>query len=367
MDGVRITYEALSDSVVRCRIDVTDPARIGHAAELRITRKVIVKNDRPVHASEALVSRKIAKLELRNVIDLDRGEFQAFSYDGHKIDIEIHTELKIDDGFVFDTKLTEESQIVLSPRPRISGNAREIADPHDAYDLMSNIAALSGSGKVATTGLLILGVIIIAINSLMGVHDQFVDERSVWFYDHHRSNGKSELPLQKSLMGSAGIGIAVWFAIKKQLRGYMKFELHGVPRRICRGDALPVKSLVRGRSRVALDRVVLRVVACNVEKGQYVTGSGKNRRTKSFVEPVRALVLYEKKFARIPADTPIESLLDGEIDFAPMFRSLYPPQRVTRTHGLEVYWEVQLLHGKYMDQEVVGPVECFPWNDFLAA
>jgi hypothetical protein len=318
--GLRITYEAISASVVRCRIDVTDPARIGHAAELRIIRRVTVKDRRPVHASEVLVKHRIEKLEIRNVVDLERRTFQAFSYTGHRIDIDIHTELKIADGFLFDTKLTEESELAFSPRPKISGNAKEITEPDDRYELMSNMAALSTSGRVATAGLMLLGAFVIAFNTL-----------------------------------------------KKQLRGYMTFELHGVPKRIGRGDRLPVKSHVRGQSRVALDDVVIRVVASNVEKGQYVVGAGKSRAVKSFVEPVRALVLYEKRLARIPAGTRIESLLDGEIDFGPMFRSLYPPQRVSRTHALDVYWEVQLLSGKYVDQEVIGPVECFPWSEFLAA
>ena len=320
MEGIRITYEAISASVVRCRIDVTDPARIGLAAELRVIRKVIVKDRRPVHATEVLVKHRIEKLEIRNLADLERRTFQAFTYTGRKIDIEIHTELKIADGFLFDTKLTEEAQIAFSPRPKISGSAKEITEPDDQYEMMSNIAALSTSGRVATAGLMFLGALVIAFNTL-----------------------------------------------KRHLRGYMTFELHGVPKRIGRGDVLPVKSLLRGHSRVPLDDVVVRVVACNVEKGQIVVGAGKSRAVKSFVQPVRALVLYERKIARIPAGVPIESLLEGAINFRPMFRSLYPPQRVSRTHALDVYWEVQLLHGKYVDQEVVGPVDCFPWSEFLPA
>jgi hypothetical protein len=50
-----------------------------------------------------------------------------------------------------------------------------------------------------------------------------------------------------------------------------------------------------------------------------------------------------------------------------MFRALYPPQSTSRTHGLDVYWEAQLIHDELVDQELVGPVDCFAFKDFLDA
>jgi len=79
---------------------------------------------------------------------------------------------------------------------------------------------------------------------------------------------------------------------------------------------------------------------------------------------VRAVVLYEKKIDYVPKNKAVENDLEGEIDFAPMFRALYPPQNVSSTHGLTVRWEVQLIHKELVDQEIVCPSEVFRWEDF---
>jgi hypothetical protein len=168
-------------------------------------------------------------------------------------------------------------------------------------------------------------------------------------------------------MGSGALGAGIWFAIRKQLRKYMRFELHGLPAKICRGDSLRASTFLRGRARVPLENITVRMVACNMELGQYKRGSGTKERTVSFKEPVRAVVLYERAIRLIPAGLPVERFLDGEVAFEPMFKALYPPQMVGSKHGLALYWEVQLIHDDFIDQEVVGPIDCFPWKDFLAA
>ena len=70
--------------------------------------------------------------------------------------------------------------------------------------------------------------------------------------------------------------------------------------------------------------------------------------------------------ATIDDDT-LQTYLDGEIDFEPMFASLYPPLMVTGSHGVEVAWEVQLLHPKFVDQELPGPNKDLAYEDFLDA
>ncbi len=205
----------------------------------------------------------------------------------------------------------------------------------------------------------------IAINTLVGIHDQFKPDIQTWFYDHRDSDGDSESPLQKSLVGSGALGAGIWLAIRRQLKKYMTFEICNLPGQVGRSAAFPAGAVLRGRARVDLADVRLRVVACNMEKGQYTRGSGTKKRTVSFTEPVRAVVLYDRLISRIPAGAPVESYFDGEIQFEPMFQALYPPQLVSTTHGLAVYWEVQLIHDELVDQELVGPVECFAWKDFL--
>ena len=40
---------------------------------------------------------------------------------------------------------------------------------------------------------------------------------------------------------------------------------------------------------------------------------------------------------------------------------------VADTHGLDVHWEIQLLHPEFVDQELVGPTTPFAYEDFLRA
>jgi len=329
-------------------------------------RRCKVHDSRGVERSDVLVSRHLETLQPRHQFDLPRANLKAFSYRGSRVDIEIHSELQIDDGFLIDTTIREVEEMAISPRPEVSVNSKEAIEPSDAFDLLKNLAAIPPKNRMITIVLLFIGGIVIIINSLVGIHDQFAPESMVWFYDHRDSDGDSELPLGKSLVGSGALGAAIWFAIKRQLRRYMTLELIA-PKQICRGDSIRAGALVRGRSRVPLENVVLRVVACNMELGQYKRGSGTKERTVSFKEPVRAVLLYEQRITRIPAEVPVERHFPGEVRFEPMFRSLYPPQPVGANHGLVVYWEVQLIHDELIDQELIGPVECFPWDDFLTA
>ena len=111
--------------------------------------------------------------------------------------------------------------------------------------------------------------------------------------------------------------------------------------------------------------MTLRVVACNMEMGQYIRGSGSNRRTVSFEEPVRPIILYSERVGHIPARQEIGNHFPGEVDFGPMFKALYPPLEISKTHGLAVYWEVQLLHDEFIDHELKGPADSIKVTDFF--
>lgn len=356
-----------SGSSLRCTITVTDPSLRGHSAELRVVRRVVVHDSRPVNASDTVWRTAIDSLAPQNDLEVSRDELRMFSYRGSEIDIEIHTELEIDDGFLFDTTIRREEEIAAGLKPSVANDAKEIVEPHDAFDFLTNFQAIPPKNRMITTVLLIFAAVIVSVNTWVGVHDQFVPEPMTWFYDHRDSDGDSESPLYKSLMASGALGAMVWLAIRRQLRTYMTFQVLGVPGRIGRSDEIDVRAILRGRSRVPLHDVIVRIVACNIEKGQYKRGTGTKERTVSFSEPSRAVILYDCRVGLIPAGMPVERCLEGIIRFEPMFRSLYPPQVVSSSHGIAVHWEVQLIHDELVDQEVICDSECFEWNDFLTA
>ena len=102
-----------------------------------------------------------------------------------------------------------------------------------------------------------------------------------------------------------------------------------------------------------------------MECGQYVRGSGTKKRSVEFHEPARGVVLYVRKVPRIPAHAPLSAYFPGDVDFDRMFAVLYPPFMTSKTHGLDVHWEIQLLHPEFVDQELVGPTTVFAYEDFL--
>ena len=350
---------------IRCTIQVDNISLHGHAAELRVLRKVVVKDNRPVHASDTVYRAGIARLAGRNVIDIPRESLKAFSYEGKEISIRVEAQLKVDDGVLFDTTLGEQMQMALGLKPAISEDAKGIVDPADAFDFVTNLKAIPPANQAITLGLLVVGAIAILANSWLGWHDEWSPEGLTYFYNHRDSDGDSQSPFFNSMIASGVFGAGVWLAIKRQLRKYMTFEIVDVPASIGRNHSVDVRRLLRGKSRVDLNDVVVRIVGCNMEMGQYKRGSGTKERTVSFKNPVRAVILYDRRIDRIPARTAVEEHLDGEISFAPLFRALYPPQAIGTSHGLAVHWEVQLIHDQLVDQEIVCRNDCFVWADFL--
>ena len=81
---------------------------------------------------------------------------------------------------------------------------------------------------------------------------------------------------------------------------------------------------------------------------------------------MRGLILYENTLENVIAGDDIASHLRGEfVHFDEMFEYLYPPNRISRNHGLELRWEVQLLHDNYVDHELIGSNDVFDYRHFL--
>lgn len=360
---VNIRSEKILDAI-RFLVEVYDPKLLGRSAVFRLNRRCEVNDGRPVNASDTPVEHEIASLATRNEVMVPAQQLQFYSYAGSKIRISLNAELKVDDSILFDTEISQEQEIALGLKPAVSGNAKELIEPKDTYNFLTNFRAIAPKNKMIVAVLMFFALIVVGINSIVGLHDEFTSDAQIWFYDHHGSKG-GESPALKSLLGSGGVGLALWLAIRRQLRSYMTFDLAPLPERIRPDDSIRAASLVRGTSRVQLDDVTVRVVACNIEKGQYRRKSGKSTKTVSFKEPLRGVLLYEKRIPSIPANAPLESYLDGDVKFAPMFRALYPPQSIGSSHGVAVHWEVQLLHPQLVDQELVGKTECFACSDFM--
>jgi hypothetical protein len=215
--------------------------------------------------------------------------------------------------------------------------------------------------------LMFLGIPVMLANAVVGVRDQFVPDSQVWFYDHSGSDG-GESPALKGLAGSGGLGLALWLAIRRQLKKYMSFEAKLPEGRLARRQVCVPASLFKGLPRVALEEATVRLVAYNREHGQYTqqekSGNSTRTVTKSFSTEANGIVLYEMMLPLVPAGMSVEAFLSGEICFDPVFDVLYPPLMLGDSHGLSIQLEAQLLHPEFVDQDVELPVTAIEVADF---
>lgn len=358
--------EAGASGALTCRLRVNDPDLLGHAAVFSIVAEVEVKRSSGVDHAETLYSHSFQALEQDTELTIPKGRLSFYSYAGKHIDLQVHTRVEVDDAMIFDTTVSEEQLVRVGLKPRRNSNVREIIEPSDTFQFFSNLKAIPRQNQLITLALVVLGGLVMLANAVIGVHDQLSPESATWLYSHYDSDGDANSPLVTALVGSGALGAGVWFAMRHQLRKYMQFRLRKLPDRIRRGVEYAVESLFAGRSRVPLEDVTLRVVACNMECGQYRERRGSQTVTVSFREPVSGVVLYEKRIGRIPANTPIADYFAGPVSFDPMFSALYPPAMLGRSHGVDVRWEVQLLHPEFVDQELVGLTAAMAYEDFLS-
>jgi hypothetical protein len=337
-----------------CTIDIHDRSLLGRAAKFELAAECKVSKHSGVDARAVLHSRGLKLDSARLRLQLPGVRLRGYSYRGRYVTLRLLTRLVVDDGVLFDTELTEEQQIGVGLLPALSGEAKEIVEPRDRIEFFANLRALTPRRQILTVvGALVGGLAVLAI-AAAGIYDQLTaDTRSL------RS-------LAEALAASGVLAAALWAALRGQLRRYMTFRLAWKHRPIRRGQAVRASQLLRGRTRLPLENVTLRIVAANMERGEVRRGEDDDESLEPFAEPARAVVLYAKRVAYIPAGAQLAGYFDDPVDFDRMFRALYPPFYVSSTHGLAVYWEAQLLHPQFVDQELQG-WDVFEYEDFLKA
>lgn len=370
--GDKIDLAIVTDAAAgasACRVEVLDNALLGHEAILSLHLRIDVQRSSGVDVSRE-VFRHALRLDRQRIdIALPPAVLAHYAYDGESIRMHLMARIEVDDGVLFDTDVKRDIGGATLPRPEIRDDPAALMDPKDAFDLAANLRAIPADARTKTYALMAAGAVLLLANTLLGWHDQWVPEAQTFFYSHVDSEGGSESPLLNSIMTSGVLGGLLWFAIRRQLRRYMTLEWKPRARQsIPRGTRLRIADLAQGVARVPLERVVVQVVACNREHGQYTEkdSDGKTQ-TRSFTRIVRAVRLYRREIGRIPAGAPIEGFCDGEVDFDTMYAALYPPQMVGSRHGVDVHWELHLLHPLFVDQSIEGDGRSWVARDFWKA
>ena len=351
-------------------LKISDPKLIGKEATFTIKRFVKVKDSRPVDKSKNLFKHKFTVCSETETIKIPPHVLheRPFGYNGSEIKIRCFGKLTINDRLIRkDTSTEKDLPTVTLKKPKITRSTKKLIDPKDVFSFTKNFMAIPAHNKLAMFCLLLIGAPLIVVNMMIGIHDEFSPRYATYLYSQVNSDGESSSPIVKALIGCGTIGVAIWLAIKQQLRQYMTLRFKPIRDLIDRGTERNVSDLIQGISRTNLKDVTLRIVACNLEKGKYVRGSGSNRRTVSFSVPKRGVLLYSKEVELIPKSQPVEQYFQDPVSFEPMFKALYPPNIVSKSHGLFIYWEVQLIHNEFVDQELEGNAAQFKVDDFFTA
>ena len=369
--------ETQPDGSLKIEVSIGKENLWGKEGTFVIKRTCTVKDRRPVNEDISLYSVAfVAKSSPHTfIVPVNRlkSTVGGYPYNGAKIKIETKAEIIFTKFLGFKTKFHTSICYALPGslphRAKVSNNANELINPADSFKFFKNLSSpctqrsSNHYSSASPRNCLCIG------NAFVGYHDQISPEHLTWFYSHINSDGESQSPLFNSLMLSSGILGFTWFLVRKELKRYMSFhfKMNFHTKKINRDSQLLVSDMVTGISRVNLYDATLRVVACNMECGQYVRGYGSNRRTVSFRNPNRAVLLYSKKVPLIEKGHPLDKYFADAITFKPMFQSLYPQQMVGGTHGLDLDWEVQLLVDDLVDQELIGSNARFEKRDFYSA
>lgn len=315
-------------------------------------------------AKEVILEREIQLVEFESV-PLPPRLTQWYRYQGKDLSIGVYAEIEVPGEGLFSSDKT--TRIDLGPQRRAEEGAEELSQPSDSVNLLKNFNAIPFDAKIKVTGLGIVGLVLILFGLLLGWHDQNVPEEQTYFFDHSGSEGKSESPLIKALMGTGGVGLFVVVAIAYQLGRYIKIEIRDIGPLAGR-LRVPISEIVHGKTHAPLTGARLKVVAFNIEKGSYRVKKKKGGyRTETFSHPVKATCLYELPLPSIPAQTEIASYLQGEVDFGKAYLELLPPLVLDSKTGIDVKWEVQLLHEDLIDHELEGDPKIFDPNAFVSA
>ena len=361
MATLHIDYHPAQDSYFlgyrcpdHCTARITlEPKSIDKDATLSVICEVDVKDSRAVNGSRVLFTKSFRTTSTNMEVKMPARFDRAYSYTGQQIDVAIKVKLVVNDALIFDSKAEDTLPTQSLQKPTVTRSSKQLADPKDAFSLARSFGAISPTAKIKAAVLLVAGLALIGAMMVAGIMFQ------------SSSSGDDEGgPLGAAITGSLATGAGVWYLLRKQLRSYMTFEQH--PNlRIDKDRFYTVDDLVRGQARIPLSNARLRVVAYNMEKGQYKRGSGTQTRTISFSNPVNGLLLYDEIVDHIPARTQIAHSFPGHLAFDDMFRQLYPPQMVSSKHGLATHWEVQLILDDLLDQEIIGDAASVRYEDFL--
>lgn len=345
------------------QIEVKKSEWLGKKAKLVVKAQGKVDKKGGIDVQEEILTREIELVEFES-LPLPERLTRWYRFQGKELSIELYAEIEVPDTGLLggSTKV----RLDLGPKRQADEQAEKLSQPSDSFNLFKNFKAIPADAKAKVMGLSVVGLVVILFGLLVGWHDQTVPESQTFFFDHKGSKGKSESPLVKGLLTSGGAGLAVFIAIAYQLGRYIKIETKSIGS-LNRRQRVPIAEIIHGRTHSALTGATLRVVAYNIEKGACRVKKKKGGyREELFSNTIKATCLYDQPLPHIPAHTEISPFLQGEVDFGKAYLDLLPPVVLDSKTGIDVEWEIQLLHDDFIDHELKGDPKIFNRNAFIS-
>jgi len=381
-----ITLQLVRDEQARtvCRITQEGGPLAERLVDLRIVARVELRDSQGIPEEQVLHSRRLRLAPGSQDVPLPQ-QTASYDYHGQEIAVRLTLRLTDDKGKVLaEARLRDAETALLAPRPKLAECPRELMHPKDEYSLLANLRALPAAIGMSVAAAGVALYVVAALNLAVGAHDQFVAEPQLTAMDRFNlklagrtdelarvrvapilyARGRRGTPLLSAVQFSLYTALLASLILHRHLSRYGDFHLYLFLPPLRPGTRIAARRLVRGRSHVDLFDVTARVVAGNVECWRRKPGSGQKVERK-IRTPVRAVKLYEFNLPCVPAGSSIGDFLQGDVDFTPMFRALYPALMVTTDSGLDLVWQVQLLHPEFVDKALPGPTSNLRFADFL--
>jgi len=321
-----------------------------HSFQLEVIQKVNTLRSRGKSMSKTVYSKDIVVDRYNETtVEILKEDLEVYTYNGKEISMITYLSLRKKKGIVSFLFSPDKEEIHLGKvnhKNSDQNKAKLLIDAPDQFDLFKNVEALSDKNQ----NVFFFNIGLFAMISIC-----------IFYLAYQFST-------VFGWIGAVAAHIGLYFLVKlylgRLMKKYMIFGFVNKKGEMQRGKTHFLSNLIGGIPRVDLKNCELRIVACNIELGQYETGSGKSKRTVSFEEPIKCILLHKEILPDIPSGRKLENIIKSKISFDQVYEHLAPTCMTSNSHGLKLHWEIQILHPEFKDQELVGSNDGFYFSHF---
>ncbi len=323
-------------------------------------------------SSLPVLSTPIPNLEKITRIDGMYPNTIPFDFESSRFKVETVFELKVytDDQEKIISKAPLKSFVVKSnyPLERSTLKRKSPLTPKDKYILTKSLASVSKRDRFKAYFFISLAIISFISLNILGIHDYFASGSDNWLLPDRDPSYHSRRNIDPAILViimSFIMATAFYQSAKIALKNYIKpFNIEW-PSTINKNTQLSLSQIVKGKVRLNLSHLTLRVVSGNFEHYKIATSHYNYNKTKE-KEPNNERILFEKELIDLKKGTNLNDYLD-ENDIAnmdSMFSSSIPTFMFDKNHGITSELFVQIIHPELIDHQISAPKNILKTSDF---